>query len=334
MRVRIDRGQFPLDLDDGTVNLDAEKIFRLAGNRDRSLECDDAVDVRHCRLAHIRIAVPRSAVLPCQAVGSLAVLHDSWNAVIVIRRYAVVVCGFRLRLSIVGLFLLPLREFAFQTVYPCLVCIILLSVSRRILNARRTDFLQQDSVLVFQCPDLRFKIGRLAVCLVQQRIQFRKVEVVFRHRGLHGALLGVGIQRAAALTALVLCRALSERNPVGTGHADGHALASLQFGGVRCLVIVPRTGRYIIGVAVLVFVELRKSDIQLRPKRIQVHRVGIEDFLIDNFFLIPAFAHMDFVCVCLFGLLVFLADDIGTHPIVDAVAEPVVLVVQLLHAVS
>ena len=82
-----------------------------------------------------------------------------------------------------------------------------------LLYTSRTDFLQQDSVLVFQCPDLRFKIGRLAVCLVQQRIQFRKVEVVFRHRGLHGALLGVGIQRAAALAALVLCRALSERNP-------------------------------------------------------------------------------------------------------------------------
>ena len=100
------------------------------------------------------------------------------------------------------------------------------------------------------------------------------------------------------------------------------------------MVIVPRTGRYIIGVAVLVLVELRKPDIQLRPKRVQVHRVGIEDFLIDDLFLVPAFAHMDFVCVCLFGLLVFLADDIGTHPIVDAVAEPVVLVVQLLHAVS
>ena len=77
------------------------------------------------------------------------------------------------------------------------------------------------------------------------------------------------------------------------------------------MVIVPRTGRYIIGVAVLVFVELRKPDIQLRPKRVQVHRVGIEDFLIDDLFFVPAFAHMDFVCVCLFGLLVFLADDVS-----------------------
>ena len=261
-------------------------------------------------------------------------MHDGRDAVIVVRRHAVVVCGFRFRLGIVGLFLFPLREFAFQTVCLRLVCVVLLTVGRRILDACRTDFFQQDSVLVFQCPDSCFKIGDLTVRLIQQRIQFRKVEVIFRHRGLHGALLGMGVQRTTAFTALVLCRTLSERNPVGTGHADGHALASLQFGGVRCLVIVPRTGRYIIGVAVLVFVELRKPDIQLRPKRVQVHRVGIEDFLIDDLFFVPAFAHMDFVCVCLFGLLVFLADDVSTHPIVDAVVEPVVLVVQLSHAAS
>ena len=37
VRVRIFRGEFPLDLDDGTVYFYAEKIFRLAGNGDRSL---------------------------------------------------------------------------------------------------------------------------------------------------------------------------------------------------------------------------------------------------------------------------------------------------------
>ena len=167
VRVRIFRGEFPLDLDDGTVYFYAEKIFRLAGNGDRSPECYDTVDIRHGRLAYIRVAVPCSAVLPSKTVCRLAVLHDGRDAIIVIRRHAVVVCGIRLCLGIVGLFLLPLREFDFQTVYPCLVRVVLLPVSRRIFNACRADFLQQDSVLVFQCPDLRFKAGRLAVRLVQ-----------------------------------------------------------------------------------------------------------------------------------------------------------------------
>ena len=139
--VRIFRGEFPLDLDDGTVYFYAEKIFRLAGNGDRSPECDDTVDIRHGRHAYIRVAVPCSAVLPSKTVCRLAVLHDGGDAIIVIRRHAVVVCGIRLCLGIVGLFLLPLREFAFQTVYPCLVCVVLLPVSRRIFDACRADFL-------------------------------------------------------------------------------------------------------------------------------------------------------------------------------------------------
>ena len=84
-------------------------------------------------------------------------------------------------MSIIGLFLLPLRKLAFHPVYLRLVRIVLLAVGRRILDACRTDFLQQGGVLVFQRPDSCFKVGDLTVRLVQQRIQFRQVEVVFRH---------------------------------------------------------------------------------------------------------------------------------------------------------
>ena len=284
----------------------AEKIFRLAGNGDRSPECDDTVDIRHGRLAYIRVAVPCSAVLPSKTVCRLAVLHDGGDAVIVIRRHAVVVCGIRLCLGIVGLFLLPLREFSFQTVYPCLVRVVLLPVSRRILNARRTDFLQQDSVLVFNAP---ICASILAAWLFasfnsasssERSRSFSVTEVCMAHS------LVWAFNELPHLRHLYCVEPCPSVTPVGTGHADGHALASLQFGCVRCLVIVPRTGRYIIGVAVLVLVELRKPDIQLRPKRVQVHRVGIEDFLIDDLFFVPVFAHMDFVCVCLLVCLFFL----------------------------
>ena len=64
IRVGIFRGQFPTDLHDGTVYLDTEEIFRFAGYRDRRLERDDPVDVRHGRLTDIGVAVPRPAVLP------------------------------------------------------------------------------------------------------------------------------------------------------------------------------------------------------------------------------------------------------------------------------
>ena len=289
--------------------LDSQKIFRFTGYRDRCPERDDTVYIRHRRLAYIRVTVPCSAVLPRKAVCRLAVLHDGRDAVIIIRRHAVVVCGFRFCLGVIGLFFLPFRQFTFQAVYPCLVRIVLLAIDRRILDACRTDFFQQYGVLVFQSPDLCFKCGDFGIRLAQHRIQLREVKVVFRDRSLHGALLGVGVQCAAALAAFVLGGALSERHSVGTGHADGHALASFQFGGVCRLIIIPRTGGYIVGIAVLILVELRKPHVQLRPKRVQVHRVGIEDILIDYLFLVPALAHMDFVCVCFLGLLVFLADD-------------------------
>ena len=71
----------------------------------------------------------------------------------------------------------------------------------------------------------------------------------------------MGVQGFAARSALVLRRALTERSPVRTGYTDGHALAALQFRGVRRLIIVPRVRSYIIGITFLVVVELRESGV-------------------------------------------------------------------------
>jgi hypothetical protein len=71
----------------------------------------------------------------------------------------------------------------------------------------------------------------------------------------------MGVQGFAARSALVLRRALTERSPVRTGYADGHALAALQFRGVRRLIVVPRVRSYIIGITFLVVVELRESGV-------------------------------------------------------------------------
>ena len=144
----------------------------------------------------------------------------------------------------------------------------------------------------------------------------------------------MGVQGFAARSALVLRRALTERSPVRTGYTDGHALAALQFRGVRRLIIVPRVRSYIIGITFLVVVELRESGVKPGFERVQVHRVGIEHLFIDDLFPVPAFLHMDFVGVCLLRLFAAPADDIAVLPVVDTIGIAVVLVVELLYPAS
>ncbi len=121
IRVGVFRGQFPTDLHDGTVYLDTEEIFRFAGYRDRRLERDDPVDVRHGRLDDIGVAVPRPAVLPRQAVSRLAVLHDGRYAVIVVCCHIVIARRLGFRVGVFPLFLLPFGQLAFQAGHLCLV---------------------------------------------------------------------------------------------------------------------------------------------------------------------------------------------------------------------
>ena len=76
-RVCVCRSQFPTDLDNGTVNLDTQKVFRLPCDRNSRTERNDTIDVRHRRLTDERIAAPCTSVLPSEAIGCLAILHDS-----------------------------------------------------------------------------------------------------------------------------------------------------------------------------------------------------------------------------------------------------------------
>ena len=170
------------------------------------------------------------------------------------------------------------------------------------------------------------------VRLLYHRVQFREVQLVFRNRGLHGALLRVGVQRAAAPAALVLGRTLSEGGAVRTSYADGHALAALQPGGVRCLIVVSCVGRDVIGIVLFVVVELREAGVQHGLESVQVHRVGIEHLLVDDFHPVPALLYVDLIGVCLLGLPSAPVDDVGVHPVVDGVCVTVVAAVELLYA--
>jgi hypothetical protein len=51
-------GQFPGDLQDSPVYLDAKEVFGLSGDFQCRLECDDAVDIRDCAFSDIGVAVP------------------------------------------------------------------------------------------------------------------------------------------------------------------------------------------------------------------------------------------------------------------------------------
>ena len=64
--------------------LDAKEVFRLSCNGDGGLERDSAVDIGHGGGANESIALPCSCSVPAEVIGILAVLHDGWDAVVVI----------------------------------------------------------------------------------------------------------------------------------------------------------------------------------------------------------------------------------------------------------
>ena len=143
------------------------------------------------------------------------------------------------------------------------------------------------------------------------------------------------IQRTATTLAFVLCGSLPQQHTVTAGHADGHALTSLQLGGIGCLIVVACATAYIVGIAFFIVVQFILSGLQLRLEGVQVHRIGVEDGLIHFFHLIPTLIHLYLIGVCLL-LLSFLlaADDITVHPVTDAIGKAVFLVVLLLHLCS
>ena len=76
--------EFPRNLYDGTVNLDAQEVLWLSRYADSRLEGDCSIDVRHGGSAHKGIAIPGASVIPRKVESRLAILHDSRNAIIVI----------------------------------------------------------------------------------------------------------------------------------------------------------------------------------------------------------------------------------------------------------
>lgn len=66
----------------------------------------------------------------------------------------------------------------------------------------------------------------------------------------------------------------------------------------------------------------------LRFERIQIHRIGVEDILIDHLRPIPTLCHVYLVGVCLLCLFVTLTDDIGLLSGIDSIGVAIVAIVE------
>ena len=144
----------------------------------------------------------------------------------------------------------------------------------------------------------------------------------------------MGIERTTALTALVLCTALSEGDTVRTGDANGHALNALQFGGIGGLVVTACVTADVIDIALFIVVIFREMCLQLSLKGVQVHAVGVEDILIHLFHVVPTLGDVYLIGIRFLRLLVATADDVRGHPVVHRIGEAVILCVELLHTAA
>ena len=152
--------------------LDTEKILRLACYRNGSLEGDDSVDVRCCRLPVIGISRPPSFTVPGEIVGGLAVLHDGRNTIVVIRLCGILTFCFSPCFGQVFQLLLPVGQFLFKLGDAVLVGIVLLSENRCILYCRVCYLLNQRGIFLFQLLYLALKKSYLLFVFLFQLIQF------------------------------------------------------------------------------------------------------------------------------------------------------------------
>ena len=72
----------------------------------------------------------------------------------------------------------------------------------------------------------------------------------------------------------------------------------------------------------------------MRLERVQVHRIGIEHLLVNDFLPVPAFLHMDFIGIGFLRLFAAPTDDVTVLPVVDGVGIAVVLTVEQLNPAS
>ena len=141
--VGVFRCQLPTDLQDGSVYLDAQEIFRLSSNLQCCLEGDDAVDVGHGGFSNVSIAAPCSFPLPSQVVGTFAVVHNGWYAIVVIRRHVIVLSCLCLGFLYFPLFLLPCGKFFVQLFDGSLVLVVLLPILGCIFHTCIGDLLDK-----------------------------------------------------------------------------------------------------------------------------------------------------------------------------------------------
>ena len=115
----------------------AEKVFRLPGNRNGSLEGKCAVDVRSVRLADIGVARPITVAVPCKVISCLAVLHDCRNTIIIIGLNFIVLRSVLLGLQDILQFLLIIGQLTLQLTDLILVGIVLLAQTGCLFDCRR-----------------------------------------------------------------------------------------------------------------------------------------------------------------------------------------------------
>ena len=135
-----------------------------------------------------------SLSLPGEVEGGLAVVHDGGDAVVVIGGHTLAAGGFLTRSPQVSEFLPEAILLACQFLYPALVGVVLLAQCRCFLHGGIGYPAYQRPVLGIQDVYLRLKLRYTVVVFRFQAVKLRQVEAVVRQRGLHGALLGMGIK--------------------------------------------------------------------------------------------------------------------------------------------
>ena len=131
------------------------------------------------------------------------------------------------------------------------------------------------------------------------------------------------VERATARGALVLGVALSKSDILVTGNRDDDHLTSFHLTGIGSLVVLFAATANIILTSFLIDVQFITSYLQLLLECIQVHGIGIEEVLINLLCTVPVTSDVDTIGIRLLCLLATTRDDIGAHPLTDAVTRAV-----------
>ena len=176
------------------MDLDTHEVLWLSCYLDGSTEGDDTVDVGHSGLAYIGIAIPRTCSLPGKTIGSPAVCHDGWDAVVVISCHVVVLACFCQGILVLPLLRLPLRQLLFELRYPVFVLIVLLPEPCGLGNACLGNLFKKVFILTFQGGYHGTEGSNLGSGLGELPVEIREVEVILHDRGHHGAVFAVLIE--------------------------------------------------------------------------------------------------------------------------------------------